>query len=102
MNYTTCAVALGGLLLLCAPQAQAWTDSAPAVFNSTPPVAYTRGENMCPLGLHPVTRAGQVFCGGTPTFNYVTVSSLDDVPEGYTGRVYVLNPADSGYQEFVR
>jgi len=54
----------------------------------------------CPITLTPAQGGGVVSCVGRPGFVYSTVSSVDDVPAGYQGRIFVLNPYDSGYQEF--
>lgn len=98
MYNTTWAVVLCGPISFLTP---AWGDSmqAPHNPNSIDPVSYAASPNRCPNGLHPVLGADGVSCGGKAQFSYITVSSLDEVPEGYTGRIYVLNPRTSGYQD---
>lgn len=87
----------GAVLALVASPALA-ADTIPHDPNSRPVPAY-HGKVACPAGLHPVQSCCAVVCDGPAPGRYYMVDSLDQVPAGYSGRVYVLNPYDSGYQD---
>lgn len=61
------------------------------------PLAH-RQTHACPVTTQPDHGVDGVSCVGGPGFIYTNLRSLSDVPASYKGRVYVLNPRDSGYQ----
>ncbi|MEX5727230.1 hypothetical protein Ga0609869_000583 [Rhodovulum iodosum] len=87
----------GALSLLCAGPALA-VDTIPHDPNSIPAPSYS-GAVACPAGLHPVQTCCGVACDGPAPGRYYVVDGLDQVPADYSGRVYVLTPYDSGYQD---
>lgn len=82
------------LFTLAATPVLAWSDTAPHNPNAMPPQPVTNMANYCPPGLAPAYSGENVFCAGTPTFQFY---ETDNVPAGYTGRVFLIGPG-AGYQ----
>ncbi|MDV4166977.1 MAG: hypothetical protein VX202_09125 [Pseudomonadota bacterium] len=105
MVLTKYAVATAALMLATAGTAMAnpttdaitreWNYVAPNDPNAIPLRSVDASNSTCPAGTVPMTRDGTVFCNGQPINRFVTA---DQVPAGYTGRVFVINPYKSGYQ----
>ncbi|WP_372604034.1 hypothetical protein [Actibacterium sp.] len=75
-----------------------WNYTQPSELNSIPPQPVTTGANYCQAGQTLVAGINGTFCEGLPSGKFV---EADNVPPGYTGRVFRIGPGNgSGHQDF--
>ncbi len=94
MIYTLKAAALCGAVSIGATSA--FADSVPHNPNALPPKPYPVQVTQCLADLVVVQSASGLYCDGKRIDAYRVVESI---PEGYTGRVFVIGAAKAGYQD---